>query len=73
MRFGDLVSTRESPNIFGCVIDVKKANQDTLLSSLHSKSLTLTSQDIFYVFFSSSFRMGPYFASDLILRQKYNV
>ena len=67
-QIGDLV-TKKSEHDFGIVIKVSKANSVSLLLSAHSRQHAKNSQDIYYVFFRESGFRGPYYTSELNLKQ----
>lgn len=72
MRFqiGDLVSLPKycEENLLGVVVKIDKANSKSLLSSTHSSELIKNSSDIYYVFFSDATTSGPYYTSELVLK-----
>lgn len=73
MRYqvGDLVVKRTGEN-FGVIVSVNKANFASLVNSQHSKNLLKNSPDIYYVFFPEIGYDGPYYTSDLRLKQSSN-
>ena len=70
-KIGDLVAKRTGED-FGVVIEVNKANSISLSTSQHSKNLLKNSTDIYYVFFPNSGYEGPYYTSELCLKQSTN-
>ena len=73
MRYqvGDLVVKRTGED-FGVVVSVDKANSSSLATSQHSKNLLKNAPDIYYVFFPDIGRGGPYYTSELRLKQSNN-
>jgi len=70
-QIGDLVIKRLGKD-FGVVIEVNKANSTSLKISQHSKNHLDNSSDIYYVFFPRGDDVGPYYTSDLHLKQSTN-
>ena len=69
-KIGDLVSKKTGINDdFGVIVGVDKANSMSLDASQHSKNHLKNSQDIYYVFFPSAGCDGPYYTSELCLKQ----
>lgn len=73
MRYqvGDLVIKRAGTDI-GVVVYVDKANSDSLKLSKHSQQHLKNSSDIYYVFFPEAGFKGPYYTSELLLKQSTN-
>lgn len=73
MRYqvGDLVIKRTGED-FGVIVSVNKANSDSLKTSQHSKNHLDNSPDIYYVFFPQVGFDGPYYTSELRLKQSTN-
>lgn len=69
MRYqvGDLVTKRLGGD-FGVIIGVEKANSKSLTFWGQSQHLK-NSQDIYYVFFDGSGYDGPFYTSELLLKQ----
>lgn len=70
-QIGDLVSKRQGTN-FGVVVHVDKANATSLMTSTHSQQYLKNSTDIYYVFFAETGKEGPYYSSELSLKQSSN-
>lgn len=70
-QIGDLVIKRSGED-FGVVVSVNKANSTALKISQHSKNHLENSTDIYYVFFPQVGFDGPYYTSDLHLKQSTN-
>lgn len=70
MRYqvGDLV-TKRTGHDFGVVISVKKANSESLRLWSQSQQYLKNSPDIYYVFFPGTGFDGPYYTSELKLKQ----
>lgn len=70
MRYqvGDLV-TKRTGNDFGVVVGVEKANGESLKLWSHAQQHLKNSPDIYYVFFPGTGYEGPYYTSDLQLKQ----
>jgi len=71
-QVGDLVVKRTGEK-FGVVVQVNKANSSSLTSSQHSKNLLKNSPDIYYVFFPEIGYDGPYYTSELRLKQSNGI
>ena len=73
MRYqvGDLVIKRTGDD-FGVVVSVNKANSTSLQMSRHSQNHLTNSPDIYYVFFPEIGYDGPYYTSELCLKQSKN-
>jgi hypothetical protein len=56
----------------GVIIAVDKANASSLKLSKHSQQHLKNSSDIYYVFFPRSGFNGPYYTSELLLKQSTN-
>lgn len=69
-QIGDLVVKR-SGNDFGVVVYVDKANSKSLTSMCSQRHLK-NSPDIYYVFFPTAGYAGPYYTSELLLKQSTN-
>ncbi len=67
-RIGDLVTKRIEQD-FGVVMSVKKANAQSLTLLNYSYQHLKHSPDIYYVFFSKTGYCGPYYTSELKLKQ----
>ena len=67
-QIGDLVVKRESKD-FGVVVGVDKANSKSLIFSKHSEHLLKNSTDIYYVYFTQNGFGGPFYTSELQLKQ----
>jgi len=70
-QIGDLVVKRTGED-FGVIVSINKANSASLSTSQHSKNLLSCSTDIYYVFFPETGFDGPYYTSDLALKQSTN-
>lgn len=70
-QIGDLVIKRLGED-FGVVVGVNKANAASLKTSQHSKNHLDNSPDIYYVFFPQVGYDGPYYTSELHLKQSTN-
>lgn len=70
-QIGDLVVKRAGED-FGLVVYVNKANSTSLGTSQHSRNHLKNSPDIYYVFFPNSGYEGPYYTSELCLKQSTN-
>jgi len=70
-QIGDLVIKREG-NDFGVIVGVNKANSTSLSLSIHSQHHLKNSLDIYYVFFPEKGYDGPYYTSELHLKQSTN-
>lgn len=70
-QIGDLVVKRTGDD-FGVVVSVDKANASSLKISQHSKTHLANSPDIYYVFFPQIGYDGPYYTSELKLKQSTN-
>jgi heat shock protein HspQ len=75
MRFqvGDLVTTPPQQNgigMLGVVIKVDKANSSSLNSSVHSSNLLKIAQPIYWVLLSDQTTNGPYYTSELVLKNE---
>lgn len=70
MRYqvGDLVTKRTGQD-FGVIVDVQKANSQSLRLWSHSQQYLKNSPDIYYVFFTNAGYDGPYYTSELRLKQ----
>lgn len=70
MRYqvGDLV-TRRTDQDFGVIVSVKKANSESLKLWSQSQQYLKNSPDIYYVFFPKTGFDGPYYTSELKLKQ----
>ena len=73
MRYqvGDLV-TRRTGIHFGVIVCVEKANSESLKLWSHSQQHLKNSPDIYYVFFNDRGCDGPYYTSELRLKQSKN-
>ena len=68
-QIGDLVTRRIDQN-FGVIVSVDKANSKSLNAWFpQSQQYLKNSQDIYYVFFEGSGFEGPYYSSELTLKQ----
>lgn len=65
---GDLVGGKTNGEL-GLVVDKKMPNEG-LSTSMHVKHMLDSYQKVYYVFFSSSGKDGPYHADDLLLHQQ---
>ena len=74
MRYqvGDLVVKRTDDTRFGVVVQVDKANSRSLMISRHSQQHLKNAPDIYYVFFSKTGYEGPYYTSELRLKNSNN-
>ena len=70
-QIGDLVTKRTGQE-FGVVVSVDKANSNSLRSWSQSQQYLKNSPDIYYVFFAGTGYEGPYYTSDLRLKQSTN-
>ena len=70
-QVGDLV-TKRTGNDFGVIVGVNKANQESLRLWSHSQQYLKNSPDVYYVFFPGTGYDGPYYTSDLKLKQSTN-
>ena len=70
-QIGDLVVKRQGNDV-GVVVKVNKANSQSLKLSLHSQQHLKNSPDIYYVFFPEIGYDGPYYTSELRLKQSTN-
>lgn len=70
-QIGDLV-IKKSGEEFGVIVGIDKANSKSLILSNHSQQHLKNSSDIYYVFFSNFMRSGPYYTSELLLKQSTN-
>lgn len=70
-QIGDLVVKRMGKD-FGVIVSVNKANAISLMTSQHSKSYLNNSPDIYYVFFPHVGFDGPFYTSELSLKQSTN-
>jgi hypothetical protein len=70
-QIGDLVTRRTDIN-FGVVVSVEKANSESLKLWSHSQQHLKNSPDIYYVFFTDRGYGGPYYTSELCLKQSTN-
>lgn len=70
-QIGDLVVKRES-NDFGVIVGIDKANSKSMNFSSHSRNLLKNLPDIYYVYFNREGIEGPYYTSDLYLKQSTN-
>lgn len=70
MRYqvGDLVVKRMGENV-GVIVAIDKANSNSLKLSKHSQQHLKNSSDIYYVFFPDTGYNGPYYTSELLLKQ----
>ena len=69
-KIGDLVSKKVGiDDNFGVIVSIDKANSSSLKASQHSKAHLKNSQDIYYVFFTNTGYDGPYYTSELCLKQ----
>lgn len=59
---------RES-NDFGVVVKIDKANSNSMNFSSHSRNLLKNSPDVYYVYFTQDGFNGPYYTSELYLKQ----
>ena len=66
-KVGDLVTNRLGGDL-GLVVKIDKANSSSLKKSVHSISLLDNSPDIYYVFFPDGSTAGPYYTSELLLK-----
>lgn len=56
----------------GVIVSVTKANSNSLKLWSHSQQYIKNSQDIYYVFFDGIGCKGPYYTSELHLKQSSN-
>jgi len=70
-QIGDLVVKRIGED-FGVIVRVDKANSKSLCLSYHSQQHLKNSTDIYYVFFPQAGYCGPYYTSELRLKQSTN-
>lgn len=68
-QIGDLVVAKRSNNDIGVIVEVSKANSNSLKLSKHSQQHLKNSFDIYYVFFPKTGYNGPYYKSELLLKQ----
>lgn len=61
--------TKRTGNDFGVVVSVEKANNESLKLLSHSQQLLKNAPDIYYVFFPGTGHEGPYYTSELSLKQ----
>lgn len=67
-QIGDLVTERTGEN-FGIVISIKKANSESLILQGRSQQYVNNADNMYYVFFTETRHDGPYFTSELKLKQ----
>jgi heat shock protein HspQ len=67
-QIGDLVTKRKGSD-FGVIVSVDKANSKSLSTWSQSQQYLKNSQDIYYVFFEGTGYEGPYYTSELQLKQ----
>jgi len=70
-QVGDLVTKRVGKD-FGVVVSVGKANSKSLSSWSQPQQYIKNAQDIYYVFFDGSGFDGPFYTSELLLKQSTN-
>ena len=70
-QIGDLVTKRTGAD-FGVIVGVDKANAKSLKLWSHSQQYLKNSTDIYYVFFTGKGFEGPYYTSELNLKQASN-
>jgi len=70
-QIGDLVTKRTGSD-FGVVVSVEKANGESLKMWSQSQQYLKNSPDIYYVFFPGTGYEGPYYTSELLLKQSTN-